>query len=106
MRVGPLADAQLVGGDETLGLVTDVDEYLVAVYPDDLALDDVPILEVDEDALVNGDDLPVFLPEEVLHGQLSGRALCGVSHETVAFLYLACERVIIQQFPAGKAACG
>ena len=88
---------QLVGGDKPLGLVAYVDEYLVAVYADDVALDDVPVLEIYEDALVYGDDLPVLFPKEVLHGQLSGRVLCGVSHETVAFLYFAGRVQIIQQ---------
>src|SRR5215212_2200593 len=84
-----LAYGEFVRRDQTLRLVADVDEYLVPVYPDDLALNDVPVFEIYKDALVDGDDLPVLLPEEVLHGQLSGRFLCGVSHETVAFLYFA-----------------
>src|SRR5215213_8206663 len=84
-----LADGKFVRGDQTLRLVADVDEYLVPIYPDDLTLDDVPVFEIYEDALVDGDDFPVLLPEEVLHGQLSGRLLCGVSHETVAFHYFA-----------------
>ena len=86
VRVCALADGEFVGGNEPLRLVADVDEYLVPIYADDLALDDVPVLEIYEDALVDGDDLPVLLPEEVLHGQFPGRFLCGVSHEMVAFL--------------------
>ena len=58
VRVCALADGQLVGRDEPLGFVADVDEYLVPVNPDDLAFDDVPVLEIYEDALVDGDDLP------------------------------------------------
>ena len=64
VRVGALADGQLVGGDKPLGLVAYVDEYLVAVYADDVALDDVAVLEIYEDALVYGDDLPVFFPKK------------------------------------------
>jgi hypothetical protein len=89
VRVCALADGKFVGGNEPLRLVADVDEYLVPVYPDDLALDDVPVFKIYEDALVDGDDLPVLLPEEIFHGQFPGRLLCSVSHETVAFLYFA-----------------
>jgi hypothetical protein len=89
VRVCTLADGKFVGGNKALRLVAYVDEYLVPIYADDLALDDVPVLEIYEDALVDGDDLPVLLPEEIFHGQFPGRLLCGVSHETVAFLYLA-----------------
>src|SRR5918998_1057237 len=37
VRVGALADGQLVRGDQPLRFVADVDEYLVAVYADDVA---------------------------------------------------------------------
>jgi hypothetical protein len=49
-----LADGEFVRGDQPLRFVAYVDEYLVPVYPDDLALDDVPVLEIYEDALVDG----------------------------------------------------
>ncbi len=65
--VGALADGQLVGGDQTLRLVADVYEDLVLVYPDDVSLDYVTILEVYEDCFVDGNDLAVLLAEEVLH---------------------------------------
>ena len=68
VRVDALADGELVGGDQTLGLVPDVHEHLVLVYADDVALDDVAVLEVYEDGLVYRDYLPVLFPEEVPHG--------------------------------------
>jgi hypothetical protein len=39
-------DRQLTGGDDALGLVTDVEEDLVTVDLDDGALDDVAVVEV------------------------------------------------------------
>ena len=45
VRVDRLADRQLVRGDDALGLVADVDEDLVLVDPDDVARDDLPLLE-------------------------------------------------------------
>jgi hypothetical protein len=86
LRVGPLADGELVRGDETLGLVADVHEDLVLVYADDLALDYVAVLEIYQDALVYGDYLPILFPEEVLHGQFPGCVFGGVSHVLGAFL--------------------
>src|SRR3712207_2367728 len=85
LRVGSLADGQLVRGDKPLGLVADVHEDLVLVYADDLTLDYVSVLEVDKDALVHGDYLPVLFPEEVLHGQFPGYVLGGVSHVSSCF---------------------
>src|SRR5215212_269364 len=49
LRVCPLADGELVSGDEPLGLVADIDEDLILVDTYDVALDDVAVLEVDED---------------------------------------------------------
>ena len=45
VRVDGLADRQLVGGDDPLALVADVDEDLVVVDADDAAGDDVALLE-------------------------------------------------------------
>ena len=78
--VDRLADRQLVGRDDALGLVADVDEDLVLVDPDDLARDDVALLEEDEGRVVVGDHLPVDLDEEaVLLGGGRGNRV-GFSH--------------------------
>ncbi len=50
-----LADRQLLGGDDALGLVPDVQEDLVAVHLDDGPLDEVAVLEVLQ-ALLDGLD--------------------------------------------------
>jgi hypothetical protein len=96
LGVCPLADAELVGGDEPLGLVADVHENFVLVYADDLALDYIAVLKIYEDALVYGDYLPVLFPEEVLHRQLPGYVLGGLSHVVVAFLLPSLAVQIIQ----------
>ncbi len=59
-----LADRQLVRGDDALGLVADVDEHLVLVDPDDVAGDDLALLDVAEGGVVVGDDLPVDLEQQ------------------------------------------
>ena len=64
VRVDGLADRQLVGGDDPLALVADVDEDLVLVDPDDVAGDDVALLEGGEGRVVVGDDLAVDLEEQ------------------------------------------
>jgi len=46
VRVGVVTDRQLLGGDDALGLVADVEQYLVAVYAYDLAGDEVSVVEV------------------------------------------------------------
>ena len=69
-----LADRELVGRDDSLGLVADVDEDLVFVDPDDLAVDDVALVEGDHRRRVVGDDLAVDLEQQAV-GALDGR--CG-----------------------------
>src|SRR5437764_944538 len=64
VRVDGLADGKLVGGDDPLALVADVDEDLVVVDADDAPGDDVALLEVGEGRVVVGDDLPVDLEQE------------------------------------------
>ena len=61
--VDRLADRELVGGDDPLALVADVDEDLVLVDPDDVAGDDVALLEGDDRGVVVGDDLAVDLEQ-------------------------------------------
>ncbi len=64
MRIHGLADRKLVGGDDALGLVADVDQHLVLVDPDDVAGDDLALLDLAEGGVVVGDDLPVDLEQE------------------------------------------
>ena len=64
VRVDRLADRELVGGDDPLALVADVDEDLVLVDPHDLAGDDVALLEGDDRGVVVGDDLAVDLEQQ------------------------------------------
>src|SRR4051812_34126690 len=66
VRVDGLADGKLVGGDDPLALVADVDKDLVVVDPDDLAGDDVALFEGRDRGVVVGDDLPVDLEQEAV----------------------------------------
>src|ERR1700754_1379673 len=70
-RIDRLADRELVGGNDALGLVADVDEDLVFVDADDLAVDDVALVEGDHRRGVVGDDLAVDLQQQ------AARALYG-----------------------------
>src|SRR5215213_4518942 len=67
LRVRTLADRKLVRWDQALRLIADIHQDLILVDPDDMALDDIAVLEVDQNRLVYGDYLPVFFFEEVLH---------------------------------------
>ena len=64
VRIDRLADRQLVERDDALALVADVDQDLVLVDADDLARDDVALLEGDDGGVVVGDDLAVDLEQE------------------------------------------
>ena len=64
VRVDRLADRELVGGDDPLALVADVDEDLVLVDAHDPAGDDVALLEGDDRRVVVGDDLAVDLEQQ------------------------------------------
>ena len=72
--VDRLADRKLVGGNDPLGLVADVDQNLVFVDPDDLALDDVALLEGDHRRRVIRDDLAVDVEEEAAGALYGGGA--------------------------------
>ena len=74
VRVDGLADRKLVGGDDPLALVADVDEDLVVVDAHDAAGEDVALFEVDERRVVVGDDLPVDLEQEPV-GALNHRGV-------------------------------
>jgi hypothetical protein len=52
-----VADRELLGGDDALGLVADVEEDLIAFDLDDGALDDVAVLEVAQAVLDRLDEL-------------------------------------------------
>ena len=71
-RVDRLADRELVGGDDPLGLVADVDQDLVFVDADDFAVDDVALVEGDHRRRVVRDDLAVDLEQQAA-GALDGR---------------------------------
>jgi hypothetical protein len=73
-RIDRLADRELVGGNDALRLVADVDQDLVLVDPDDLAVDDVALLEGDHRRGVVGDHVAVDLQQQAV-GSLDGSAL-------------------------------
>src|SRR3954447_716643 len=66
MRIDALADRQLVGGDDPLALVADVDEDLVVVDANDTAGDDVALLEGRERRVVIRNDLAVDLEQQAV----------------------------------------
>ena len=63
------ADRQLVSGNDAFGLVADVDQDLVLVDPDDLAVDDVALLERLDRRRVIGHELAVDLDHEVVRSR-------------------------------------
>ena len=65
-RVDRLADRELVGGDDPLALVSDVDEDLVLVDAHHRTGDDVALLEEDHRRVVVRNDLAVDLEEQAL----------------------------------------
>src|SRR3954447_17383531 len=66
VRVDRLADGKLVGGDDPLALVADVDEDFIVVDAHDTAGDDLALLEGGEGGVVVRDDLPVDLEQEAV----------------------------------------
>ena len=50
-------DGELTGGDDTLGLVADVEQYLVAVDLDDNSFDDIAVVEVLDRRVDRGEQL-------------------------------------------------
>ena len=81
-RVDVPADRQLGDGDDALRLVADVDEHLVLVDANHRSVDDLPLVDRGEGALVVGDQLPVGAgrPDSVL--DLGGRLECVVAHRS------------------------
>ena len=86
VRVDVLADGKLVGGDDPLALVADVDEDLVVVDADDAAGDDLALLEGGERGVVVRDDLPVDLEQQAVGAfddlGVRGRRCDGLGHVT------------------------
>jgi hypothetical protein len=66
VRVDGLANRKLVGGDDPLALVADVDEDLVVVDANDDAGDDLALLEEGERRVVVRDDLSVDLKQQAV----------------------------------------
>ena len=73
-----MLDRELAGGDDAFGLVTDVEQHLVAVHLDDGALDDVAVVEV-LDGRVDGRE-EVLFRTDVVDRDL-GRVVVGKSRE-------------------------
>src|SRR5690606_7202546 len=72
-RVDVVLDGQLAGGDDTLGLVTDVEQDLVPVNLDDDTLDDVPVVEVLDRGVDRREEF--FLRPDVVDRDLGGGLL-------------------------------
>ena len=70
VRVDVVLDGQLAGGDDALGLVTDVEEHLVPVDLDDGAFDEVPVVEKLEGFFDRGEK--IFSRSNVVDGDLLG----------------------------------
>ncbi len=79
-RVHVVLDGKFAGGDDTLGLVPDVEEDLVAVDLDDGTLDEVPVVEELQRLFDRGEK--VFSRSDVVDGdllrRLVGRCDCHV----------------------------
>src|SRR6185503_2270162 len=69
--VDVVLDGELARGDDTLGLVADVEQDLVPVDLDDAALDDVAVVEVLDRRVARG--AAVFLRAAVVDGDRCGR---------------------------------
>ena len=63
MRIDRLADRELVGRDNALGLVADIDEHLVLVDAHNQSGDDLALLERMDRRVVVRDDLAVDLEQ-------------------------------------------
>ena len=70
VRVDVVLDRQLAGGDDALGLVTDVEQDLVPVDLHDDAVDDVAVVEVLDRLVDRGEE--VFLGTDVVDRNLRG----------------------------------
>jgi len=68
-------DGKLAGGDDTFGLVTDVEQNFVAVDLDDGTFDEISVVEV-LDGCVDGCE-EVLSGTDVVDGDLRGTGLLG-----------------------------
>ena len=75
VRVDVVADGQLAGRDDALGLEADVEQDLVLVDLDDRALHDVAVVELDDGA---GDGVLEGHAVEVVDGDLPGDVLTSL----------------------------
>ena len=73
-RIDRAADRELADRDDAFRLVTDIDEHLVLVDPDNRAVDDLPLLEGDDRRSVVGNDMAVDLEQQAV-GPLDGSPL-------------------------------
>ena len=73
--VDVVLDRELAGGDDTLGLVADVEQDLVTVHLDDDSLDDVAVVEVLDGQVDRGEE--VLRGADVVHGYLRRRGRDG-----------------------------
>jgi hypothetical protein len=64
-RIDRTADRELVGGNDPLRLVADVHQDLVLVDADDIAADDIALLERLDRRVVVGNELAVLLDQQV-----------------------------------------
>ena len=83
--VDVVLDRQLTRGDDTLGLVADVEQHLVAVDLDDGALDDVAVVEV-LDGLVDRGEEVLLGPDVVDRDLRCVRKSGGDRHGLAEFL--------------------
>ena len=102
-RLHRLADRELVGGDDALGLVADVDQYLVLVDAHDLAADHVALAEGVDGRVVVGDELAVDLDQEVVGGAAPFPAVCGCS---ACCSGVACPASVVVSTSGTAAQCG
>ena len=96
--VDGLADRQLVGGDDALGLVADVDEDLVLVDPHDVAGDNLALLDRAERGVVVGDDLAVDFEQQAV-GPVDDAGSAGSS------VTVCTGRSVAQPYHCGRNAC-
>ncbi|CAB4931147.1 unannotated protein [freshwater metagenome] len=71
-------DRQFARGDDTLGLVADVEKDLIAVHLDDGALDDVAVIEELDGRVDRGEE--ILLRADVVDRDLSGYCARGYGH--------------------------
>ena len=84
-RVHVPADRELGDRDDAFGLVADVDQHLVLVDTHDRAVDDLPLVDRREGALVVGDQLAVGAGRPDPGFGLGGCLECVVAHRSAEY---------------------